>query len=357
MKYRFLIYISHSYAIPIGLPLEKEILNRNYQVRWFIDIEENKGAFENKNLLLENVEDLLNYDPHIILAATNIVPDFLKGLKVQIFHGFNAQKRPENNSFSHFRIRGFFDLYCTQGPSTTKVFKELSKKYKHFDVVETGWSKVDGLFPIKQIDMNKQPANIMIASTFTERLSLAYRDDVYQEIQRLSQEGRFNFLMVLHPKLPEHIKDKWKSLNSEYFKYYDTTKLNPIIQNSQVLFSDTTSVIQEFALQKKPIVVLNHTFKHSYLIHVNKSKEIEKALIYGLSYPRELLKEIENFRESLHPYFDGNSSKRIIDATISFLHKDKNYLKTKPLNLIRKFKIRKKLKYFTLTSYNNAYRL
>ncbi|TMZ38335.1 CDP-glycerol glycerophosphotransferase, partial [Klebsiella pneumoniae] len=48
---------------------------------------------------------------------------------------------------------------------------------------------------------------------------------------------------------------------------------------------------------------------------------------------------------------------RIVNACISFVHKDKSYLKKKPLNLIRKWKIRKKLKYFTLKSYNHPFTL
>ena len=43
----------------------------------------------------------------------------------------------------HFRIRKYFDLYLTQGPFFTKKFNELKKKFKNFEVVETGWPKLD----------------------------------------------------------------------------------------------------------------------------------------------------------------------------------------------------------------------
>ena len=61
------------------------------------------------------------------------------------------------------------------------------------------------------------------------------------------------------------------------------------------------------------------------------------------------------FINQLHPFFDGKSSKRVIDSSISFLNEDKNHLKSKPLNLIRKFKIRKRLGHFTLRSYNKPF--
>ena len=197
----------------------------------------------------------------------------------------------------------------------------------------------------------------MIASTFTKRLSLAYNESVYQEIKRLSISGSFHFIMVMHPKLPNELKKKWQSLNSANFTYYNTTDLIPLFKKADILFADTTSAIQEFLLQKKPVVTFNHTFNHTYLLNIQDAKNIEKTFQEALLYPEKLVKNIENFIQDLHPYFDGKSSKRVIDATISFLHKDKSYLKQKPLNLVRKYKIRKRLNHFTLKSYNKAYTL
>jgi|TARA_B110000967_G_scaffold138788_1_gene141725 CDP-glycerol glycerophosphotransferase (TagB/SpsB family) len=351
MQYTFLIYISYSYAIPIGMPLEKEIKNRGYEVQWFSDLVEGSNGLTNKSNVLKSIKDVIQYKPDIVLAATDDVPDFISGLKVQIFHGFFAQKRPgKNNKFAHFRIRGFFDLYCTQGPSTTSVFKTLQKQKQHFDVIETGWSKVDPLFPIASKTMESTPT-IMIASTFTERLSLAYIDAVYNTIKRLSLSGNYNFKMVLHPKIPQYLAEKWKSLNGPNFTFHDTTDLIPLFKDSDILFADTTSAIQEFLLQKKPVVTYNHTLKHDYLIQINEVSAIENAFEKALSNPEKLFLNIERYIGELHPYSDGKSSERVVDATISILQKEKSYLKPKPLNLIRKFKIRKRLRYFTFKSF------
>lgn len=355
MNYKFLIYISYNYAIPIGEPLQQEIEKRGDTVKWFADISEtNKYFSKNKNILY-NINDVISYRPDIVLCATNIVPDFITGLKVQIFHGFNAEKRPsKKNKFSHFRIRGFFDLYCTQGPSTTIFFKEQAKKHKHFEVMETGWSKMDPLFPL-EVNKENNPPNILIASTFTKRLSLAHNDAVFQEVSRLSSLGKFNFSMVLHPKMEGSIVSKWKNIKSPFFTYHDTTNLIPLFKKADILFADTTSVIQEFLLQKKTVVAFNHTTKHNYLIHVNEIRNIEIAFLEALKYPEKIIKNIALFILDLHPYFDGLSSKRIVETSINFLHKDKSYLEKKPIDLIRKYKIRKNLNYFTLKSYRHAY--
>lgn len=355
MHYKFLIYISYRYSIPIGLPLEKEINKRGLSVKWFADEKETNKYFPSNCSVLISIKDVIDYQPDIVLTATNMVPDFITGLKVQVFHGFNAQKRPsKKNKFSHFRIRGFFDLYCTQGPSTSKIFKEQQKKHPHFEVIETGWSKMDPLFPITE-SLKKSIPTILIASTFTPKLSLAHNDHVFQEIAKLSKTENYKFLMVLHPKMDNAIKEKWKALNSTNFTYYDTVDLIPLYKEADILFADTTSAIQEFIIQEKMVVAFNHIIKHNYLVHVNNPKNIENAIKNTLSYPDEIAKNVEKFILQLHPYSDGKSCKRIIESSIQFLHKDKSYLKNKPLNLIRKFKIRKKLNYYSLKSYDKPY--
>ena len=356
MNYKFLIYISYSYAIPIGIPLEKEILQRGYTVKWFSDLEEGKITLKDNKNLLNHIKEVITYKPDIVLTITDNVADFITGIKVQVFHGFFTQKRPSksNMKFAHFRIRGFFDLYCTQGPSTTETFEILAKKHQYFEAIQTGWSKVDPLFPIVKRDKEVVPT-IMIGSTFTPRLSLAYDNTVFNEIKRLTENEMFNFIMVLHPKIPQNIINKWKSLDSDRFRFYNTTNLVPLFKKADIMFSDTTSAIQEFLLQKKPVVTFKHTFKHNYLIGIENANEIENALNYALTYPKDIIKNIEKFIQELHPYFDGRSSKRIIDATISFLIKNKGHLKHKPLNLIRKYKVRKQLGYFTLKSYNKPF--
>ncbi|TYB80247.1 CDP-glycerol glycerophosphotransferase [Bizionia gelidisalsuginis] len=356
MHYKFLIYISHSYSVPIGLPLEKEIIKRGYKVQWFSDIKEGHVALHSKENVLENIKDVIAYEPHIVLTATNEVPDFISGIKVQIFHGFLTYKRPEKkNGDAHFRIRGFFDLYCTQGPSTTTGFKRQQKQNPSFEVIETGWAKVDPLFPLEDVSTTSDLPTIFIASTFTPRLSLAYNAAVFNEIKKLSSTGQFKFMMVLHPKLPEDIKQKWHALNNEHFQYYDTTDLVPLFKKADIMFADTTSAIQEFLLQKKPVVTFNHTFNHNYLINISEASQIKESFKTALAKPQNLIKNIATFVAELHPYYDGKSSERIVDTTIEFLHKDKSYLKRKPLNLIRKYKIRKRLNYFTFKSYSKPY--
>ncbi|RLA64192.1 MAG: CDP-glycerol glycerophosphotransferase [Epsilonproteobacteria bacterium] len=340
---RFLIYISQAYSIPIGRPLQKEIENRGYKVKWFCDEEETQISFSAKEDVLLSVKDVMKYTPDVVLTVSNVVPDFFPGIKVQIFHGFSVGKRSESKG--HFNIRGFFDLYCTQGPTTTKPFKELQKKYKYFEVVETGWSKMDPMFPLEEKNVPVL-ATIMISSTFSTRLSLAKNPEVLKEIERLAKSAKWKFIAVLHPKMEKEVVEKFKSLENDYFTFYDTVDLIPLFRKADVMLSDTTSAITEFVLQRKPVVTINNNKPASYMINISKVDELEDALEYALTKPVDIMKHIDEFIKETHPSRDGKSSQRVIDACLNFLEHAK--IKRKPLNLIRRYKIRKKLKYFKI---------
>ena len=347
MNYRFLIYISYTYAFPIGEPLEKEIKKRGYEVKWFADIEETKNKISKDKTVLEDIQAVVDYQPHVILCITDSIADFISGIKVQIFHGFLANKHSFKKG--HFRIRGFFDLYCTQGPSTTEPFKKLQKKHEHFEVIETGWSKVDSLFPLEK-NSTEKPV-ILISSTFSPKYSLTYNELVVSEIERLSKIGKWEFKVILHPKLAKDKIEIFKALQNENLTYYETTDIIPLFKKADIMFSDTTSAITEFILQQKPVVTFKNNKPDEHLIDITEVSEIEETISRALKKPESVMTAIQNYIDVTHPYSDGNSSQRVIDSCIEFLNSDKSHLKKKPLNIIRKFKVRKELGYYPLKTY------
>jgi CDP-glycerol glycerophosphotransferase (TagB/SpsB family) len=220
---------------------------------------------------------------------------------------------------------------------------KLQEQYGYFKVVETGWPKMDPLFMSDENRVNKV-STIMISSTFTTRLSLAKNEEVVREIERLSKLGKWHFIAVLHPLMEKEIIEKFKSLQNEHFHFYDTTDLVPLYKQADVMLSDTTSAITEFVLQHKPVVTINNNRPAKYMINITQASEIENAIDHALKSPEDIMQNIDMFIKETHPYRDGQSSKRVIDACLDFLEHDT--IQKKPLNLIRRFKIRKKLKYF-----------
>lgn len=80
-----------------------------------------------------------------------------------------------------------------------------------------------------------------------------------------------------------------------------------------------------------------------YLIDVNSAAEVETALKKAISRPENLMGEVRQLCKELHSFNDGHSSERVLDAVDDFLSSQQSRLRKKPLNLIRKFKVRKRL--------------
>ena len=96
-------------------------------------------------LRLKTFREVRDFAPVAVFAPGNWVYDFFPGIKVELFHGYPIAKRKAKHD-DHFTIRNWFDIYCTQGPTSTVPFKKLEEKLGFFKVYETGWSKADAFF-------------------------------------------------------------------------------------------------------------------------------------------------------------------------------------------------------------------
>lgn len=339
---RSLFYISENYSFEILRPLQQEIIKRGGQVKWLVSGQNvNHNNFDEKETILKSVDEAVQYNPEACFIPGNYIPNFIPGIKVQVFHGLEWKKK------GHFQIRGFFDLYCTHGKSTTSRFKLLAREHGYFDVIETGWPKVDPLFSTAPVQYFKSlKPTILYAPTFSPKLTSAA--ELFNKIKELSQTGEYNWLIKFHPKMAQAWIEQYNSLENEYLKVVNTHEINQLFQSANILLSDTSSVIGEFALLGKPIVTYNNAEPGEYLIDIDNSSKLPKALTEALTPSGKLMLAIKQYCNDLHPYQDGQSSSRIIDAVDNILTNGKLAKKRKPLNLFRSFKLRKKHNYWRI---------
>lgn len=339
---RYLFYISQNYSFEILRPLQQEIFRRGGEVAWFIEGNEvNKALFLPDEKCLDSVSEAVEFSPEAVFVPGNFVPNFIPGLKVQVFHGFEWKKK------GHFRIRGQFDLYCTQGPLFTKKFEQLKLNHPHFNVAETGWPKMDTLFSAPAYEWPKQnPAckTILYAPTFSPSLTSA--PALFDEIIRLADKHEWQWLIKFHPKMAVNWIDKFRTISRDNVHIVDSETIAPVIQAADILVSDTSSIITEFALTNRPIVTFNNMSPETHLINIQQPQLLESAIEEALEPNAKLLEQIKTNVAELHPYDDGKSSQRILDAVDNMLNSDQSMLKSKPLNIWRLFKLRKKLSYW-----------
>lgn len=343
---KYLFYISQLYSFAIVRPLQNIIIGRGDDVAWFFDNPEKLLPYLRPNeKCLKTVEDVMTYNPCAVFVPGNVVPDFFPGIKVELFHGFHARKRTDERG--HFRIRNFFDLYCTQGPDTTIPFKALEKEHGSFEVVETGWPKMDPLFEVyTHTRLKKNRKVVLLTSTFTPRLSAA--PVLFETVRRIAETGRWKWLVNFHPKMDKVVLEKYRSIQSDNLVFIETDDIIPLLKEADIMVSDTSSVISEFLLQHKPVVTFKNRAPGSYLLDITEPEKLEETIALGLTRPESLLKEIRAYSDHIHPYRDGRSSIRVLAAADRMVAKGRDHLKSKPVNLIRRLKIRKQLKYYRL---------
>jgi CDP-glycerol glycerophosphotransferase (TagB/SpsB family) len=341
---RYLFYISQNYSFQILRPLQKAIRSRGDEVKWFC-----AGNMVNRDYLLPDeiqlttVADARKYNPLAIFAPGNTIPDFFNGLKVAVFHGFNVGKLNRRGEEDHFRIRGCFDLYCTHGPNTTNRFRELADKFGYFSAIETGWPAIDPLFDSSVQSSNSDKPTILLCSTFSRNLTCA--PHLYNEISRLSKKGNWRWLVQFHPKMASAIVEKYKGLQNENLSFIETDNVLPLLQQADLMVSDTSSILVMFLLQQKPVVTFRNISPKPYLLNITEADKLESAIIDTLKKPAELMNAIKELIAQTHPHNDGGSSERVLQAVDTFLRENKPQ-NNKPLNLIRNLKARRKLAYW-----------
>lgn len=344
---RYLMYISQNYSYAILRPIQKYILSQGGEVRWFLEGDEVSSRFlSEQELQLNSIDDVNAWKPCAVFVPGNVVPSFIPGLKVAVFHGFNAGKINRRGRLDHFEIRGCFDLYCTQGPETTTPFKKLADKYKYFEVVETGWPTLDPLFENDEsnpyVDHDDERPTILMCSTFSRNLSCA--PILFDKIKELSDKGNWRWLIQFHPKMPQEIVDKYKSLQNDNVKFIETDNVLPLLKAADVMLCDTSSVLIMFLMLKKPVVTFRNQSPEPHLINITEVDDLEASLMEALHMSTEHKVRIENYVDHIHPYKDAHSSVRVVEAANEFL--DVGETKRKPLNLLRELKLRKKLGYW-----------
>lgn len=338
---KVVLFCLSPYAFGILKPLQDELSKRGNEVIWYIPEKIQSGfPFSAETKITGSIKDLLAFKSDAIFVPGNEVPHYLRGVKVQVFHGLAGEKK------GHFRVRDYFDLYLTQGPYFTKRFQELSKKHKNFEVFETGWCKLDilnqNLSALKS-ERDKLLAGkknlVLFAPTFSPTLTCSVK--AKNEIFKLADDEDIFLLIKFHDLMNSAVVQEYKEmvdLRNNVQIANDRNILKYLIM-SDFMISDTSSAVYEFILLNKPVITINSRSEninwcnlpnHKNLYEVFK-KEIKEDTFKGAR---------QNIIDQYHPYTDGNSSARMIDAVESYIERNGVPEKRK-INIFRQHRMNK----------------
>ncbi len=317
-------------------PLQSAALKRGHLVRWLLVENASPGLLQAGEQAVPDIASAIAYNPEVVFAPGDQMPGFIPGLKVQVFHGLNEDKRGIDYS-----ERGLFDLYCTEGPIRSAMLKPFQKGRGYFRVRETGWPKLDAILSEPREKIAYDRPQILFGSTFTPRLSGA--EALYPEIKRLSRSSQWQWLITLHPKMASETVVRFRSLEGENLSYFDTGSVLDLLHRADVIVSDNSSILQEFLLLKKPVVTYRNRDPQACMINITEANDLENAIDQALTPGDSLLKAIEAYGPSMTPFLDGKSSERVLDAVDEMIKS--GWKDTKPVNLWRNFRMRQRLKY------------
>jgi CDP-ribitol ribitolphosphotransferase / teichoic acid ribitol-phosphate polymerase len=339
---KIILFCNYPYAFSILRSIADECLKRNWTILWYFPAQYAE-VFPYKNEAhTTSIAELDKFLSDVIFVPGNIVPWYLRGLKVQVFHGLAGEKK------GHFRIREYFDLYLTQGPYFTRKFEELARQHKNFSVVETGWSKLDKLFKVPDELLNakrdlllkhKAKHLLLYAPTFSPLLTSA--NLLFEPIQQLLGNPELIILLKFHDKMDARIKDRYAELKHPNLLISSDKDITTSLQISDLMLSDTSSVVYEFSLLDKPLVTLSSKSKNINWLNLQNATDIPPAV-------EEILGGRDSFKNArkhtinqYHPYADGNSAIRMLDAVVDYLRTN-NVPEKRKVSLYRKYKIYRK---------------
>ena len=334
----YLLYGSERYALAILRPVQEAIRARGDEAAWFFDGPGAEDLVDGERLL--TVQQVRAWKPRAVITSSNAVPHFFPGVKVETFHGFDAGKP------RHIYIRGFFDLYCTTGPRDTAQFKAIADKLGHFSVTETGWPKLDPF--MREIAGPLPPVRTPPVILYPTPFSPGWRAAEFLSVdgRRLSRDGRWRWIVTFHPKMNADTVAKFKALQNGYLAFAENDNILDLFPQVDMMCSDTSSALNEFLLTGKPVVTFRNRRPGPQLIDIDDPAQFEPSIERALARPPELMQAIRDYADAIHPYRDGRSSERVLDAIDAFIAAGARNPRRKPLNLWRKLKIRRRIGYW-----------
>lgn len=337
---RIVLFCENKYAIDIVYPIYQEAVKvKENKVLWYVH-SSNIPNFPlgGKVTHTSSIQTVYDFAPDAIFVPGNIVPYYLQGVKVQIFHGYAAEKK------DHWIIRRYFDLYLTQGPFFTKKFKELSLKYGDFEVAETGWPKQDWIkahwneFDTEREELlqrhNKKQI-VLYAPTFSP--SLTSLPVLKEALVDLTKKEDIVLLLKFHPLTKKEWVDEYKQLTKEeeHIVWIDDFNVTKYQLMSDVMISDTSSTVYEFLLLGRPVITYRTIAKDIYWTNILEASHLQEAFHTS----QHNLEDIEKRRwivTNYDPYLDGKVAHRMLSAVEDYIKKY-GVPKKRKLNLWRKY--------------------
>ncbi len=350
IKYFATFYVAYPYYFPHFLPIAKELIKREYKVLFILSDKQNSNLM--KKIALDNNLDFVFGEKYLFEVSTKFIffansyerAKELKATTIFLEHGIGTK------STGFYRVIQYIDIYLVEG---SYKYQRLSKLYpEHKDKLKlVGFSKFDSivnstyddkkmLYTRYNLDPNKK--TILYAPTFfpssIEKMSDTFVDD-FKECNILIKAHYLSYERKRYKNQRKKLA-YWSSFKNCTVVDVNEYDLTPLYLISDVLISDESSAMFEFASLNKP-VISNRYFKlrlSYYLMpwklkkRIDSQKDKYRQMLYNANSYLETLKMTKEalknplkheklrakYSKEICGNIDGQVSCRIVDILKSF---------------------------------------
>jgi len=340
-----IFFVAYPYYFPHFLPISKVLKKRGYSTEFVLSSKDNIELM--KQISKENSEKysldknrLFQDDVDFVFFANNYEnANKIKATTIFLEHGIGTK------STSFYCSIEYFDIYLVEGKFKRKRLEKLYPQYvdkikevgfsKYDDIINMTSQQKENLYKKYKIDSSKK--TILYAPTFFPS-SIEKMDDKFpDEFKNCNIIIKPHYLTYGLKKYKRQRKklNHWATFDNCVVMSSDEYNLIPFLIISDVMISDESSAMFEFAGLNKP-VISNRYFKlrwSYYLFPKKLAKRIDikkdkyrnildnadnysetiKKTREALNNPSRLEKQRLNFIDDILGVVDGKVSERVID--------------------------------------------
>ncbi len=343
---RALFYFFKNVHIPIITPLYRKFKELYPQAATAFGYMEyapqmRAGFVPEELALIQSVGEPLylmpqEFKPDITFIADSVYPWVENcGKLVHVGHGVLSKGQYYTRTRMATREE-LADLVCVPGSYHEAVMREVVSK----PVAATGMAKLDALFAgqitrdsvLKQYHLPANQSYILFAPTFNDELSAL--PVVQDQINRVLPEKDCLLLIKLHGSTHRKYKEMYAALAKADPRvvYMPDLDITPFLALADVLISDVSSVMMEFAALNKPLVLFNNPQREQYInynpadiefqwrdigIETDSLKGLIAAVRLCLAKPDYKADRRKHYTDQLFANkYDGRAAERIVQMAM-----------------------------------------
>ncbi len=339
-------FVSYPYYYPHFLPISEEMQSRGYKVHYILADEQNTPLMEkiakehNLDYSIGEQKLLEIQAQFCVFANQNETAKKLSAKTVFLEHGVGSK------SMKFYSGVEYFDLYITEGEHKHNRLIELYPEHQK-KLRKVGFSKFDSIINMSdsenrqlqnkhQLDPNKK--TILYAPTFfpssIEKMADSFPDD-FSDCNILIKAHFLTYERSQYKKQRQKL-ELWNQAENCKVVGVDEYNLIPFFGISDLLISDESSAMFEYACLNKPVISNRYVkLRLSYYLmpwklrkRIDESKDKYREILHNaysyketIQLTRSALKNPSQketlrleFAEVICGKIDGKVSKRIVDA-------------------------------------------